>query len=154
MDGQGSGLEPGVGSNLACPGPGGQGTVRPSPADVLFHTAETRPLAVDVTVVHHLRPSNNLAAEDTNAATQAETAKSAAQVAIYHQAGWAFSPFGVASTGGLGTKATSLIKRICRSSSMRSGEPIADILGRNAALLSVVLAKGRAEMLCRAFKPC
>ena len=152
--GREAGWNPELEVSLPAPDPGGQGTLRPRPADVLFRTAESRPLAVDVTVVHPLRPSNNIAAEDSCAATQAEAAKCTAQAAMCQQAGWTFAPFGVETTGGLGPKASSLFKKVCRASSMRSGEPIAEVLGRNAALLSVVLAKGRAEMLCRAFKPC
>ena len=152
--GREAGWNPEVEVSLPAPDPGG-GIIRPRPADVLFRTAESRPLAVDVTVVHPLRPSKNIAVEDNlTAAADAESAKKVAQAARCLQAGWGFSPFAMESTGGFGPKATSLFKRICRSLSMRTGDPIADVMSRSAALLSLALAKGRAEMLCRAFKPC
>ena len=149
-----TGWNPEVEVSLPAPDPGG-GRAHPRPADVLFRTAESRPLAVDVTVVHPLRPSKKIAvADDCAAASEAETAKVASEVAECHRAGWGFVPFGMEVTGGFGPKATSLFKRICRSISMKSGDPVAEVLSRSATLLSVALAKGRAEMLCRAFKPC
>ena len=72
---------------LPAPDPGG-GTARPRPADVLFRTAESKPLAVDVTVVHPLRPSRNIAAAaNVTAATQAESAKCTSQTSLCSSAG-------------------------------------------------------------------
>ena len=151
--GREAGWNPELEVSLPAPDPPG-GSVRPIPADVVFRTAESKPLAIDVTVVHPLRPSRNIAAGDnTTAAAQAELAKSANQTCLCASAGWSFIPFGMETTGGLGPKASSVFKHMCRNISMRSGEPIADVLGRTSASLTVALAKGRAETLCRAFKP-
>ena len=50
------------------------------PADILLRSAEARPLAIDVTIVHPLRPSDSLAVRvqrSTSAAADAEVQKSA-----------------------------------------------------------------------------
>ena len=76
-----TGWNPEVEVSLPAPDPGG-GRAHPRPADVLFRTAESRPLAVDVTVVHPLRPSKKIAvADDCAAASEAETAKVAGSTA-------------------------------------------------------------------------
>ena len=142
--GRDAGWNPELEVSLTTSDPGG-GTLHPRPVDVLFRTAESRPLAVDVTVVQPLRPCNNIVAVDNcAAAANAENAKSVAQAPGCHRAGSGFIPFALETTGGFGPKATTLFKRICRTASIRSGEPIAEVLGIAAALLSVALAKGRA----------
>ena len=124
------------------------------PADVLVHTSAPKPLAVDVTVVHPLRPSNNSATRDdgTFSAEAAEKAKSRANAEVCKEAGWVCQPFGVETTGGLGPKADALCRSLARSWSMGSGRPVGECAHAVRAALSTALAKGWGEMLCASFR--
>ena len=123
------------------------------PADILLRSAEARPLAIDVTIVHPLRPSDSLAVRvqrSTSAAADAEAQKSARNRQACEGVGWGFSPFGCESTGGLGPAARSLCKRLSRQLAMRAGTDIMGVAENFGVIISVALAKGRGEMLCAA----
>ena len=122
--------------------------------DVVFKTLNSRPLAIDVTIVHPLRPSSQPAArgESPVSATVAEKAKNAHYVPLCNRANpsWGFRPFAMETTGGMGPGATLTTKQLIRYCSMRSGEAVSAVAARIRESLHVTLAKGRAEMLVAA----
>ena len=128
---------------------------RDRPADILLRSSESRPLAVDVTVTHPLRIQGPTAArgEVCLAADLAEKAKLAASAGACEQVGWAFRPFGVETTGGLGPSATRLVKQLQRHVSMRTGVSTSESATVVSLAISVSLAKGRGEMLVAAQPP-
>jgi hypothetical protein len=119
------------------------------PADLLLSAFGPRPVAVDVTISHPLRLSNQSAArgEVASAAEAAEARKLASHTSLCATAGWDFIPFGMDATGALGPKASDLIRRLARATSMRTGQPLKDLLPSFHTSLSIALAKGRGEML-------
>ena len=122
------------------------------PADILLRAADTRPVAVDVTVVHPLRPSTSLAArEPAYTAAAAEKAKETMYGTQCRTAGWSFKPCGFETTGAWGPKATSLCKRLAKALSMRLGDPASATMTSVSIVVSTALAKGRGEMLVMCF---
>ena len=89
----------------------------------------------------------------TSAAEAAEARKIATHNTLCSQAGWDFIPFGMDATGALGSKATDLLRRLARATSMKTGQPLKDILPAFHTALSIALAKGRGEMLAASFFP-
>jgi hypothetical protein len=123
------------------------------PADLLLHTLDARPTAVDVTISHPLRLSGTPAvrAEAGVSASLAEAAKVSTSGAACEAAGWTQRPFAMETTGALGKSATKVFKRLVRQISMRSGSPPGETWSNLAQQLSVALAKGCAEMLVSSF---
>ena len=119
------------------------------PADVLLHSTDPKPLAVDVTIVHPLRLSGSQATRDvaTATASDAESAKRKANSIPCRDANWLCCPFGVETTGGMGPSASKLCNRLARAISMKRGISIQDPTCRVQQAISVSLAKGRGEML-------
>ena len=123
------------------------------PADVLLRaSADTRPVAVDVTVQHPLRLSASAAVRaDVSISTeQAERTKEKARLAVCSQAGWLFRPFALDTTGGFGPKAVQMCKALARQLSMRRGCDADLAFGGVQLSFAVALAKGRGEMLANA----
>lgn len=119
------------------------------PADVLFRSAFSAPLACDVTVSHPLRISASSAVrEEPNVAAQeAETAKTTQMAPLVRAAGWTFRPMGFETTGGMGPGALRTVRQLYRHLSMRTGVPSAEMAEQVLRQLSLSLAKGRGEML-------
>jgi hypothetical protein len=120
------------------------------PADVLLSSLDASPTAVDVTIVHPLRPSGQTiagSAHPGNAAAQAEATKTTASASPCAERHWLFRPFGMEVTGALGPQATRLMKRACRCLSMRRGGSYGDAAAYLFGGLHLALAKGRGEML-------
>ena len=119
------------------------------PADVLLHSTDSKPLAVDVTIVHPLRISGSQATRDdaTATASVAESAKKTANSASCRLADWSCCPFALETTGGLGPSASKLCNRVARAISMRKGLSLQDPTCHVQLAISVALAKGRGEML-------
>jgi hypothetical protein len=128
--------------------PGG----RNRPADLLLRSVASKPLAIDVTVTHPLRPSASQAVRvgRYSAAAAAEQAKVAESKGPCLAVGWDFCPFGVDATGGMGPAAKQLCRRLARVLSMRAGADTVSLAGTVGSQLSLALAKGRGEMLCAA----
>ena len=122
------------------------------PADLLLQNLDSRPTAVDVTVVHPLRPSASVAvrAQRDSAAADAEAQKIARNRVVCEGAGWNFMPFGLEVTGGLGPAAKKLCRRLTQQLAMRAGQDVAACAENVGVWLSLALAKGRGEMLSAA----
>ena len=119
------------------------------PADVLFHSSDSKPLAVDVTIVHPLRLSGPQATRDvaTATASDAESAKRRANSIPCQTANWLCCPFGLETTGGMGPSASKLCNRLARALSMKKGVSLQDPSCHVQQAISISLAKGRGEML-------
>ena len=120
------------------------------PADVLLASLDSLPTAVDITIVHPLRPSGHSIAARSQpgvSSSLAETIKTTESAGPCAARNWLFRPFGMESTGALGTQATRLMKRAARSLSMRQGGSYVDAATFLFQGLHLALAKGRGEML-------
>ena len=122
------------------------------PADILFTSCSAKPVAVDVTVCHPLRPHSSLATRSTPhlAAQMAESQKYSANGPTCAASNWLFSAFAVESTGGLGPGAQKLCRLLVRALSLKLGLPPTTLSLEIHSSLSTALAKGRAEMLLSA----
>ena len=119
------------------------------PADVLLRTAETSPVALDVTISHPLRLSSSIAVQGnlTSSADAAEKQKMQLYGASCQVAGWLFRPLGFETTGGIGPQGARFVCKLTRTLSMRSGLPPGDVASNIARKLNLAVAKGCAEML-------
>ena len=119
-------------------------------ADVKLNSADRATVALDVTIVHPLRPSyTSIAARETPgvSATLAEQAKDADSKAICASAHWLFWPFAMETTGALGPNASKVLKHLQRCLAMKWGIPFTDVANHTCQALHLALAKGRGEML-------
>ena len=118
----------------------------------MLRSYRPRPLAVDVTITHPLRPSSNIAAVHEVALT-AEKAEVLMRQ-MYNQpctsAGWAFKPFGMEVTGALSPSADRLIQKLVRTWSMKTGEPLPTLTPQVMTGLFLSLPKGVGESLVAA----
>ena len=128
---------------------------RTRPADVLMHMPSPLPLAVDVTIVHPLRLSNNTPAtngQGTSAAESAERSKIKENGSGCSAAGWACKPFALETTGGFFSHANHLCRQLAKRLAMRHGRPVQECSESVRGAISAALAKGWAEMLAAAFR--
>ena len=125
------------------------------PADVLMQSDTDKRMAVDVTVIHPLRPSNNSAdrGHPAKAAETAEHNKMVMYASTCEAHGWSFRPFGIETTGAYGPSAVRTMRQLQRYLSMRSGQPLSVVAMHAQEVLSTAVAKGRAEMLLAARPP-
>ena len=122
------------------------------PADILLHSAEARPLAIDVTVCHPLRLSASAAVRDGRAlaAEEAEKAKMASRSRLCEGQGWSFRPFAMDTTGAFGPHAARVCRALSQQLAMRRGTDVATCATSVLLSLSLALAKGKGEMLVNA----
>ena len=121
------------------------------PADVLLHVPDQpAPLAVDVSLVHPLRPS---LAEDAagRAASQRELAKEQLYSSPCKAVGWGFRPCAVETTGAWGPSGRRLVRMLTRRQSMRLGVPVKEVAAGVCGHLSATAAQGCGTMLVRAY---
>ena len=126
------------------------------PADVLLRSLYNRPIALDVTVVHPLRLSQQNVAmrgEPSLTAMAAERAKIAESADLCAAKQWGFRPFGADCTGGLGPGARLIVRQLQRYLCMPTGVPIAEMASYVGGAISSALAKGLGEMLVAATPP-
>ena len=102
------------------------------PADILaVEPEEASPSAVDVSVVHPLRPSAALAASAEVIpgvlAEAREAEKMAATGGACAAAGWRLVPVCAETTGAWGPAAKRAVRRLIRLQSMRVGEPVSSV---------------------------
>jgi hypothetical protein len=120
-----------------------------------MHPPSPLPLAVDVTIVHPLRLSNNTPAthgQGISAADSAERAKIQENGPGCSAAGWACKPFALETTGALGTHANNLCRQLAKRWAMRHGRPVQECSESVRRAISTALAQGWAEMLAAAFR--
>ena len=122
------------------------------PADILLRSGGPRPVAVDITVSHPLRPSASPAvrAGTVSAAAEAEARKITASQSLCRTAGWDFVPFGYDAVGGIGPGARTLCVKLAKQTAMRVGREASECALSVGQHLSLALAKGRGEMLSAA----
>ena len=126
------------------------------PADILaVEPEEASPAAVDVSVVHPLRPSAAPAASAEvvpGASAEArEAEKLAAAGGACAAAGWRFVPLCADTTGAWGPRAKGALRRLIRLQSMKLGQPVKAVAAIVWRMLAVAVAKGAAQCLLRAF---
>ena len=124
------------------------------PADVFLpNRGGQRPIAIDVTVSHPLRSSTSQAVRATTgiSATQGEDHKAKRMSHLCAAIRWDFKPVGFETTGGMGLGARAFLKYLIRKQSQYLNLPIIDISNGIHNRLSIVLAKGCAQMLTKSF---
>jgi hypothetical protein len=126
------------------------------PADILaVEPEEASPAAVDVSVVHPLRPSAAIAASAEvipGASAEArEAEKLAAGGGACAAAGWRLVPVCAETTGAWGPGAKRAVRRLVRLQSMKLGEPVSAVAAVVWRRLVVAVAKGVAQCLLRAY---
>ena len=124
------------------PDPGG---IALRPADIMIPTGPMgRPLAIDVTVLHPLRTSQNITARDAVPGSfcgPAEEAKVRKYGSACSQAGWGFVPFAMETTGGIGKPARGFLRTLATSQAAREGVTFATAYsGITARLRAAVVA--------------
>ena len=126
------------------------------PGDILLRAKGPRPVAIDVTVVHPMRPSGPPALRNNphTAAEAAEKLKTAKMQDECNRVGWVFKPFGLEVTGGMAPGAHQLFKQLIRQISMKTGLSPSDVARDVLESISLALAKGRGEMLVFALPSC
>ena len=122
------------------------------PADLLLRSLSVKPVAIDVTVSHPLRPSapSAVRAATTSAAALAEQHKNSVSKGLCAAVGWDFLPFGFDSVRGLRPPARGLCQKLAKHLAMQAGASAANTALTVGQQLSLALAKGRGEMLSAA----
>lgn len=116
------------------------------PADIFIGSWLGRPLALDVTCVHPLAPSNAGAAA-SSATARAEKRKVDKYSARCAAAGWAFRPFAYSAFGVPGPAAAAFTKDVATRISTRLGCAPNEAAGYCAAVLGMAVAHGVADQL-------
>ena len=121
------------------------------PADLLVaNFAESRPLALDISVVHPLQPSSSIAGAspgrlaDERALTKINHYRAACSVAQ-----WDFSPITFETTGAWSASTATFVRRWSLLVGMSTGSPAAKCFATLSWAVSTLLAKAVGENMAR-----